>query len=111
MSPFAFSFEHWPPGILAAAACVALAFIAAVRDGETEFPEVEAPEDDAADLGDLGWDEAADDFLADDEDETPDYPEDAPEDWEEYEVEHERRNAAGERKSLSIASGSEDAMD
>lgn len=89
----------------------ALAFIGAVRNGETEFPEADVQDDEDGDLGDLGWDEVEDDFIEDDEDEVPDYPDDQPDDWTEFEVEHERRSAAGERKSLSIASGSEDAMD
>lgn len=105
----------------------ALAFIAAVRDGEAAFPE--SWEDDAEDWGeedeaftelddlDLGDDlELApgegDEYLADDEPEELDNPEDAPEDVEEYEATIAYREESGRRKSLAIiAAGGEGAMD
>lgn len=102
----------------------ALAFVQALRDGLTEWSVLEleeAPEEDGVDPWDEEGeddtlpdysDEFGEDFLADDEEETPDYPEDQPEDADEYERMTDYREAAGERTSKAIvASGGAGAMD
>lgn len=102
----------------------ALAFMAALRSGDVTWDAVEELEaeleaDDDVDfddedvlgpVGDWGGD---DDFLDDDEDETPDY-EDGTLDADEeaaYEEATRRREASGEATSQRIAAGSEKALD
>lgn len=99
----------------------ALAFVAAVRDGETDFPEHEADElpegeVDEGELGEVGdWsltDE--DEHLAEDEDELADHPDLVLTDEElaEYEAAEAYRNESGRRKSLAIVdAGGEGALD
>jgi hypothetical protein len=98
----------------------AMAFIAAVRSGETDFPEVEVgdahpdeeedwvDEDELGELGDWSLD-PADEHLDDDELEHLDFdieadahPDDDAFDYEEYERTSAAREASGERKSRSI---------
>lgn len=110
-----------------------LAFIAAVREGEADFPEhaddeswededetFDELEDDELDavLGEVGdWtlrDE--DEYLGDDEDETPDNPdgtfEGDPEAEAIFEAEAAKRDESGTRKSAAIvAAGGEGALD
>lgn len=110
--------------------------IAAIREGLYTWDDLEDDQDDWEDEGeDDGSNPLADEdpdleallFIGDDEDETPEYPEDAePEQsWTrvhpttkqefvhhfDYDVISEAREAAGTRKSAQIAAGTEAAMD
>lgn len=112
----------------------ALDMIDAIREGLYTWDDLEGDTEDVdVDLGEVPEDDYADEFRKGlfhdvDEDEDPDYPEDAtPEgdvlrmrrngEWVEkaitfdYAEESDRRDAAGARKSESIASGAEAAMD
>lgn len=104
----------------------ALAFIEAVRKGETDFPEFNPDEEDEAELeldeeelddvlGPVGdwYGDDSDHFLPDDEEETPDNPDGfiPAEEEETYEEQTARREAGGERTSQRIAAGKEGALD
>jgi hypothetical protein len=106
----------------------ALSFIAALIDGDAAWSAIEVedePEDedetfdelDDLDLGPIGdWTDEEGAFLADHEDETPDYDDGHfdgdPEAEAVFVAESEKRDASGERKSRAIIdAGGEGAMD
>ena len=98
----------------------ALAFIAAIREGDVTWDDVELADDededfDEVDLGELGdWTADDDDLdLAEDEEEEPDYEDGHISEDEEaaYERITALREASGEAKSRQIATGGEGAMD